>query len=238
MRQAQLVGQRRADLHQGVGPDQRRQAVAQVAVGIGRGQHFGRPVARADVEPAGAGGVTVLHPQLAGQPVVDVVVRQQDRRQARIGLRAVLAGPRQLGGGVAGQDRVAGQLDAALCAARRVHDLVALGGGTGVVPQLGRGQHVAALVERHESVLLPGHADGRHARAQRRIDPRKTRAHRVHPPVRALLAAAVVAGRQVQWLARGRDNLARPGVIDHELHALRAYIESSKQPHREIPRKS
>src|SRR5690606_31820433 len=53
----------------------------------------------------------------------------------------------------------------------------------------------------------------------------------------ALLAAAIVASRQVERLSSGGHDASRPRVVDHELHALRAHIQPSKQPHRMIPRK-
>src|SRR5690606_36341969 len=61
--------------------------------------------------------------------------------------------------------------------------------------------------------------------------------HRLHPPVGALLAAAVLARGQVQRLARRSHDLARVGIVGHQLHALGAHIQSYEQPHLLIPEK-
>ena len=72
---------------------------------------------------------------------------------------------------------------------------------------------VARGVQRHEAVLLSGDTDRRHPRALCGFQPREAGADRVDPPFRALLAAAVVAGDQLQRLAMRGDDPARRGVV-------------------------
>ena len=60
--------------------DQRRQFVGKA--GIDRIEDRGGPFALAHVQQGGAAGVAVFHDLLAGQPEIQVIVRQQHRGQA------------------------------------------------------------------------------------------------------------------------------------------------------------
>ena len=70
--------------------------------------------------------------------------------------------PKNFTGGEAGEHRVAEFLERALEAAELGHNLVALGGGGGVAPQLGRADDGAFFVERHEAVLLAADTNRAH----------------------------------------------------------------------------
>ena len=76
------------------------------SVRIEGGEDLGRPSARPDIEERRAGRVAALHEALAGEPEVQVVVREQDPAQPRVGCRLVGPDPRQLAGGIARQDGI------------------------------------------------------------------------------------------------------------------------------------
>ena len=158
-------------------------------------------------------------------------MRQQDGRQPGIGLGTVRLGPRQLGGGVTRQDRIAGQCDGLGRTAHGVHDLRTLGGRAGVAPQLRRGQHLAIGIDRHETVLLAGHGQRRDARAHRRIDAGEAGLHRGHPVGGVLFAAAVVPADQVERYAGAGHEGARGGVVHHHFQALRTCIDAGDEAH-------
>ncbi len=157
-----------------------------------------RPAPRAHIQPAGAGCIATLHPALAGEPEIHVVVRQQDGRQPCVDVRPVLARPGQLGCGVAGQDRVACQLDASRRAADCGHDLSTFGLGAGIAPQLRRRKHLACRIQRNEAMLLARYADGGDAGAKRRIQTGEAGADGRNPPLGPLFPAAVPARDQLK----------------------------------------
>ena len=117
------------------------------------------PLARAHVEDAHAGGVAVFHALHAAEPEVDVVVRQQDGLRLGKIVRLVLLEPQDLGDGVAGQDGVACEVDAARLATELVRDLLALRLRAGVAPELGRAHGFVVRIEHHDAVLLTANAD-------------------------------------------------------------------------------
>ena len=166
-----------------------------------------------------------------GEDVIEVIVRQQDRSEARVGLGPVLARPRQLGGGIAGEDRIACGTDARARPADRVHDLPAFGGGAGVAPQLGRREDIATGIQRDEAVLLPGHRQRHDAPAHGGVDATEARTHRVCPCGRFLLATAIVATVERKRLAGAGDHLFRGCVVDHDLQALGARIDAGVKTH-------
>ena len=173
----------------------------------------------------------MLAPALAGEHEIQIVVRQQDRRELRVDLGPVLARPRQFGGRVTGENRIAGRLDAARRAAHRVHDLAAFGAGAGVAPQLGWPQDLARRIHRHEPVLLAGDTQRLDAMADADVDGVEALAHRSDPRGRLLLAAAVLTADQIQRRTGIGDHPARIGVVDHQLDALGARIESGDDGH-------
>ena len=229
--ESELARDRRRHRHQRIGLDQRRQAVGEIARGVGGLEHGPGPGTRPHVQPAGAGGIAVFAPAFTGQHEIQVVVRQQDGRELRVDLGPMLARPRQFGGRVAGEDGIAGGLDAARCAAHRVHDLAAFDAGAGVAPQLGRAQYLARRIDRHEAMLLAGDAQRLDASADAGIDRMEAGAHRSDPRGRLLLAAAVLTADQIQRRTGIGDHPARIGVVDHQLDALGARIESGDDGH-------
>jgi hypothetical protein len=112
-----------------------------------------------------------------------------------------------------------------------VHDLLAFGLRAGVAPQLGRRQHLACGVQRHETVLLARYADAGHPCAQRRIEPGEAGADRVDPPFRALLAATRVIGDQVDGLPLDGQHAAHGRIVGDQLDALRADIDANDKAH-------
>ena len=112
-------------------------------------------------------------------------------------------------------------------------DLLALGGGGGVAPKFGGADDLAVLVERHEAMLLPAHADGDDlggdglGLAQRLTN---GLGGGVAPGVRMLFLRA---GRQ-GWEsnrrpARRAEDLAGPGVHDERLGGLRAAVNADEK---------
>ena len=86
------------------------------------------PLARAHVKHGRARGVAVLHALLAGEPEVEVVVREQDGAgRAEVG-GFVLLEPEKLGRGVARQHDVARERDDLVAAAELAVELIALCG--------------------------------------------------------------------------------------------------------------
>ena len=119
---------------------------------------LGRPAPVGDVEEQRPRGVRHVDRVLAGQPQPDVVLRQQDVADPRVGLRLVLSQPEQLRRGEPGQRAVAGERDQPL-ETDLLLDLRALGLRPLVVPEDRRAEHPLVLVEDDEPVHLPGEAD-------------------------------------------------------------------------------
>ena len=214
-----------------VAAHQRGQLVGEV--GINRVQDGAGPFALAHVEQGGAAGVAVFHGLLAGEPEIEVIVRQQHRGQALVVLRLVLLQPENLGRGEAGQDGVAERANGLLEPAELLGDLVALGGGGGVAPELGRADDLAVLVERHEAVLLAADADGldlgggRFGLAERAAD---GGGGGVAPGVRMLLlGAGRQVGNQVVFLRRRGEDFPVAGIHDEDLGGLRAAVNAEQE---------
>ena len=174
----------------------------------------------------------MLAEPLAGQHEIEVVMRQQDGRQPCVGVGTVGPGPGQLGCGIAGQDRVARERDGAAYPTHGVHDLRAFGRGAGVAPQLGRRQHLACRIHRHEPMLLAGDRHRDDACAQRGIDPGETIMEGRYPIGGRLLAAAVGRAVQREQRAGGGGHRLRLRVVDQHLQALRPCIDPCNQTHR------
>ncbi len=139
-----------------------------------RVEHHRRPVAGREVEQDRAGAVGLVEGVVAGQPVADVVLGQQDVGDARPDLGLVAAHPGELRRREPGQRVVAGDRDEPRLA-DRLADLVALGGRALVVPQDRRAQDLAGGVEQDEAVHL--------AREAHALDVGRDR--RPRPPSRA-----------------------------------------------------
>ena len=69
------------------------------------------PSAGPDIEQSGPGSVAVFHLALAGQPEIDVIMRQKHRSDLPEIVGLIFLEPQKFGRGVAGHHRVAGALD-------------------------------------------------------------------------------------------------------------------------------
>ena len=184
----------------------------------------GRPV-------AGARRVTAIGDQLAGELQRQPVVGEQDVRDAVEHRRLVRAQPGELGDGER-CDRHRPHDLRPPCGAPRRDQLPRLGCRLRVVPELGRPQHAALVVEHHHAVLLAGDTD--------RLDVApvlvEQRRQRVPPAVRVLLAARRHR-RGVRTMA-GTDELAAVGVAHFELAPRRRGVDPGNQGHQRTPRRS
>ena len=109
-----------------------------------------------DIEPVGAGRIRHVGGIFAGHAAAHIVLGQQNLRDLVEDRGLMLLHPDELGRGEARQRDVAGDL-AGPGLARL--DLPAFGEGARVVPQDGRAQHLARLVEQRRAMLLAGKAD-------------------------------------------------------------------------------
>jgi len=208
------------------GPEPPRAAVDRI-------QNLALPGAAAGIEEAGPGGVPRLRPEPPGEPEVQVVVGQQDVADAGKVLRLALAQPLQLGDGVAGQGHDAEAAQPLRRAAEARDQRGVLPGRLGVVPQLGRADDLERLVEDHQPVLLGG--DGHPGDLHRRGGGHRL-AHglleRRHPPLRPLLAGAVLAlDERVGSVAAAQPPPV--GVDQQRLGSLGAAVDSEvgRGPH-------
>ena len=136
---------------------------------------------------------------VAGQVVANIILGQQDVARLGIDLRLVFLHPQDLGRGETGQGVVAGDLDQVFFA-QPAADLVALRAGALVVPEHGRAQDRAVLVQQHQAVHLA--RSGRWRRYPRPYRPRTARAARMlatHacPPVGRILAPTTADGASI-----------------------------------------
>ena len=74
-------------------------------------------------------------------------------------LRFVLAHPKDLRGGVAGEHGVAGEFHYLGLAAERLGEFGALGGRRGVAPEFGGADHLIGGIQQDEAVLLSAHTN-------------------------------------------------------------------------------
>ena len=96
------------------------------------------------------------HPR---EPIADVVLRQQHRRQARKRLGFVRAQPEHLREREALERRIARKITQALLTANALRDLGALRRGAPVTPQERRADHRSAAIEKDRRMHLPRDAD-------------------------------------------------------------------------------
>ena len=181
-----------------------------------RREHLRRPVPRGEVEEQRAGAVGLVERVLTGQSQADVVLGEQDVRDAAPDVRLVVAHPHELRRREAGQRVVAGDLDESL-GPDGLADRVARRGGPLVVPQDGRAQDVVGRVEEHGAVHLAGQADRDDvvARDARRGQDRPDRRDGAVPPeVRRLLAPE--RSRDLEPVLGDTDAADRPGIVDQD----------------------
>ena len=134
--------------------DQTRHGIARQSGGRQRGV---RPVAGADIEPQRAGCIRHLLDHLAGQPIADIGLGQQHLARRRANTAgSCLRTHSSLGAVKPGMAMLP-------VTCRRVGNVASSSAhsaaGANVVPQDGRPQHGAGLVQQHRAVHLAGQAD-------------------------------------------------------------------------------
>ena len=214
----------------------------------GRLEQVVGPVAGADVEPEGAGGVGHLRDVVAGQAAGGRSPWAAARRRCAAKIsRLVLAQPGDLRRGEARHGDVAGDLAGAREGGL---DLGALGHGAAVVPEDRRAQHLVVVVEADRAVHLAGEADaaqaGEAVLAGERVDGGLD-APATSPRDPARTSRGAGAGR-VRRLARladqplvavEEDGLDRGGAdVDAEVHgadALRSDGRNRCTSHAKLP---
>ena len=160
-------------------------------------------------------------------------MRQQHLGKPREILRLMFLEPQNLGGGEAGEHGVAERLERFLCAAQFLRDFLALRGGGGVAPELGRANDFAVLVQRNEAVLLSTHANGLDVggtgfSATQRLPHRRRR--RVAPRMGVLFfRARREIGDEVIRLRTGTEHLAGARVDDEDFGRLGAAIDADDE---------
>ena len=121
-------------------------------------EHLVAPAAVGDIQQTHAGRVRNLGGELAGQAVADEILREKDVTALFIDLRLVVAHPKNLGGGPAGERRIGGQLNQTVLADLLV-DLVALLAGALVAPDDAAAQNLALAIQHDQTVHLSGQTD-------------------------------------------------------------------------------
>ena len=133
--------------------------IGQQAFGhLQRLQHLAAVAPLPQVEEQRARGVGGIGRVAAGQPQADEVLGQHQLREAGRGFGLMAPQPQQLGRLEAGAGAVAGDRDHPLAAEAAV-DLVAFGVRAGVVPEQGRADRLAIVVQEYRAVHLPGQPD-------------------------------------------------------------------------------
>src|SRR5438132_893568 len=197
---------------------------------IDRAEHDLAVTPRPNVEVGGARRVAVFGHELAGQPEVQIVVRQAHPRGPRVRLRLVCGEPRDLRRGVPRKHEVAHELENSGLAAELSRQLNALRGRRRVVPELRRPHRSIALIQTHQTVLLAGHADATDLESLAADGVAYGIAQRVDPPCRVLLARSIVALHDFMGSAADRDDLAPRLVAEHDFCRLRAAVDAEKDP--------
>ena len=206
-------------------------------------QKLATPAAIGDVEHQGAGSVAHLGRERAGEPVADVVLGQEDLAHPVPVLRLMLANPEQLGCGEPRERRVGHHPDQGLAAAGTLLDLAALSRGSLIVPEQGRANDRAGLVEEDRAVHLPGEADpgdvgrlelalGQHGldRLLRRVPPEPGI---LLGPARVGVGAGILGRRRTEdrpLLVDGQGLGSRGADIDPQCDAH--VVISQRSPHR------
>ena len=190
-----------------------------------RVEHLVAPAAPGDVEEQRARGVRDVDRALAEELQPDVVLREQDRADARVDVGLVRAKPQELRRGEARERAVARQRDQPLEAEAPL-DLRALGAGALVVPEDRRPERHVVRAERNEPVHLAGEPD------RGRVESRENAFGRAHPVVRILLGPSRLRRRELVRLLLAREHLAvrvdrdrldrGRADVDADDHALRA----------------
>ena len=224
----------------GAGPDHRALALAHDLGGtedVGQArvpvlrvvddlEEVGAPAALGRRPVAGAGGVAPVGREPAAHPEREPVVREQHPGQAveRLGLAPVE--PRQLADRERRHRHRAARLHPRLGAAELIDEPRGVWRRLGVVPELGRPDHLRLVVERDEPVLLGG---DRHRDDRRRAGLTAGFHQRLAPLLRVLLAV----GRRRRRVggAAGPDELAGVGVAHLDFRRLGGRIHTEDECH-------
>jgi hypothetical protein len=99
--------------------------------------------------------ITRFHAPFPGQAKIQVVMGQQDALHLPVKPLVVLCQPANLGSCITRQYQVADLGQATLRPAKGRHDLFAFGRRGCIAPQFHRRQYLAAVIQRHEAMLLP-----------------------------------------------------------------------------------
>ncbi|MNS94141.1 hypothetical protein D3C72_1283480 [compost metagenome] len=161
------------------------------------GEQFGRPFARAGIEPGGAGGVGHFRDVFAGQPQTQIILRQQYLGHFREDIGFVLRHPGKLRRGEAGENDVAGDLAETRIGIQRG----GLGMGARIVPQDAGAQHLAISINKRRTMHLAGKADALYgAKLFRKLllQAGNGCSGRGNPVRRVLFGPAVMRARNVQ----------------------------------------
>ncbi len=164
---------------------------------IGGGKQLGRPLARARIQPGGAGGVRHFRDVLARQPQAQIILRQQHLGHLGKNLRLVVLHPDELRRGEAWKDDIAGDL----AKARVRIELRSFGVGARIVPQDRRAKNVATRIDQRRAMHLAGEADALDRRKlgrKFRLQPGDRRFGRLDPVGWILLRPAVMRTRNIQ----------------------------------------
>ncbi len=194
-------------------------------------QDLGCPLPRAHVEIAGAGGIAVFARAPSGQPVVEVVVGQQDMGDACEQRGVLLLHPQQLGNRVARRDDDTEALQGTLFTAQPVEQALILRSRLRVAPELGRAQDAARGIERDQAMLLPGDTNAQHGAA---VDPglgqscRGSAGESGGPLPGVLLAPAVGPADQIVAGRALAEHASAAGVEQQRLGALGTAIDPEK----------
>ena len=149
-------------------------------------------------------------------------MRQQHLRHVSVLARMMLVQPANLRGGVTGQHRVSGELDAALAATAILHDLVRFLLRRRIAPQFYRVQDLAVAIHRHETMLLPGNRNRARRRANAFADLLQCLFQCRQPPARFLFGPAGRIAHDFERRGCRGDDFASLVVIENDFQALRA----------------
>ena len=125
--------------------------------------HERRPFLALHIVQAGGGRVAVIGYAYPGQPVNQIIRRDQELAHPREVIRFVQAQPVQVGRGASGGNGLGD-----IGALRLLFNFLAQPGhqvaGAGIVPHQRRAHRPAVFIQHHQRVHLSGHAHGVHQR--------------------------------------------------------------------------
>jgi len=123
----------------------------------GSSEHFARPAAAAHIQPESSGGIRHIRHRLAGHPQSQVVLGQQNLRQATRDFRFMFLHPQNLRRSETGERQVPGNLGETRLPTQQ---FLTLGSTSTIVPEDRWSEHMIGIVQKRGPVHLPGEADG------------------------------------------------------------------------------